>query len=245
MLRTMRSIVSKEGFSSLWSGIGPAAARQFPYQGCNVMLFKQFKRSLSPFLDETALSTKLLCGTTSGALGQALVVPLDLVKIKMQTDGRRQQQGKKPYYSGARDIVQRVTQQHGWRGLWRGASATCLRAAISNGTSLASYDYTKQWLIKLNHGRESAATQICAAVCSGIACTLASTPADVIKTRYLRDRKGRYASVLDCLRQTLRSESVLSLWKGTIPACTRLVPYQCVFFICYEQMCLLFSLESF
>ena len=56
---------------------------------------------------------------------------------------------------------------------------------------------------------------------AGFMATTASSPCDVIKSRVMNQpvcpETGtgmRYASTLDCLRQSVRSEGVTSLWKG-------------------------------
>jgi hypothetical protein len=41
---------------------------------------------------------------------------------------------------------------------------------------------------------------------------------------------------LDCAIKTVRSEGILALYKGFLPAYTRLGPWQFVFFITFEQV---------
>lgn len=50
-----------------------------------------------------------------------------------------------------------------------------------------------------------------------------------------------YRGMLDCLVKTVRSEGVLALYKGFLPAYARLGPWQLVFFVSYEQIGMLFN----
>ena len=50
----------------------------------------------------------MICGMTAGSLGQLAASPTDLIKVRMQMEGRRRLEGKPPRY-GASDMSTRVT----------------------------------------------------------------------------------------------------------------------------------------
>jgi len=73
----------------------------------------------------------------------------------------------------------------------------------------------------------------------------------VIKTRMMNQAMGKgesrtvYRSSYDCMVKTVKSEGVLALWKGFIPAGARLGPWQFVFWVSYERLCQVSGLSSF
>ena len=64
-------------------------------------------------------------------LVQAIAVPADLVKVRMQADGRLVASGEiaKPRYSSLSNAFRTVFRQEGAAGLWRGTTPAVQRAA--------------------------------------------------------------------------------------------------------------------
>lgn len=96
LLSTAASIVRQEGLSSLYAGLSPAVLRHLPYTGIRVLTFERL-RSLAQrhfggggggSSGALPLPVTLAMGATSGGLAQLVAVPADLVKIRMQADGR-------------------------------------------------------------------------------------------------------------------------------------------------------------
>lgn len=91
--------------------------------------------------------------------------------------------------------------------------------------------------------RESSViTHFSASLMAGFMATIASSPADVIKTRVMSQPVGpdgrglHYSSTVDCLRKTVAAEGALSLWKGFLPNFGRLGPHTVIMFLVIEQL---------
>ena len=70
-------------------------------------------------------------------------------------------------------------------------SPTIARAALVTSSQLGTYDSVKNNVLKNRFGMEEGYPVHCAsAFIAGIAITLASNPADVVKSRYLADSGG-------------------------------------------------------
>ncbi len=112
------------------------------------------------------------------------------------------------------------------------------RAAVINGCGIASYDHTKQIVLKLTGKSEGLVSQVVGSLVSGLVSALVSTPFDVIKTRVMNQPKGvnLYSGPIDCAVKTVKAEGLLALYKGFTPAYTRLAPWQFTFFIVFEQV---------
>ena len=91
----------------------------------------------------------------TGAIGSALANPTDLVKVRMQAEAGRinpqtglyetgLRKGFKPTYSSTSNAFIEIYRRDGLvRGLYRGAAATSLRAALLTGGQLSSYEQSK------------------------------------------------------------------------------------------------------
>lgn len=144
MAAAARSLWRVGGLSALWlPGLAPTWARSFCFTGLRVGLYPSTRDLVAQVRGEPAGSTsvavKVLAGATTGAIGSAIANPVDLVRTRMQA-----QAGREKIYSSSLAAAQKVLSQGGVVALWRGVSATALRAALLSGAQLASYDQTKQ-----------------------------------------------------------------------------------------------------
>ena len=108
MVRTALGICQEEGISKLWQGISPSLARHVVYSGVRLSIYEKLREIVTSTPTRIASNTRLkeneqkgsnrknmslyhrvICGMTSGAIGQFCASPADLVKVKMQTFGRR------------------------------------------------------------------------------------------------------------------------------------------------------------
>ena len=93
----MTGVVREEGFWALFGGVGPAALRQVIYGGICTGFYKPLRRLMYPGEENQNLSfPKRLCvSLTTGITGQTCSLPLDLIKVRMQADGRLIMMGEK------------------------------------------------------------------------------------------------------------------------------------------------------
>ncbi|KAJ3328378.1 hypothetical protein HDU93_001490 [Gonapodya sp. JEL0774] len=81
----------------------------------------------------------MLSGLVSGAVGQLVAVPADLVKVRMQSDGVAVAQGRPPRYTGLLNAMTTIVQEEGGlRGLWRGSNPAVQRAALVSTVAKAA-----------------------------------------------------------------------------------------------------------
>ena len=177
--------------------------------------------------------------------------PADLIKVRMQADGRLLSQGLQPRYSGIFDAFRQIIQTEGFLGLWRGVLPSAQRAFLVNMGEFTCYDQAKHFIINNQVCGDNAFAHTLASVASGLSATALSCPADVIETRMMNQAMGKgesttvYRSSYDCLVKTMKFEGVLALWKGFFPTWARLGPWQFVFWVSYERFCQVSGLSSF
>jgi solute carrier family 25 uncoupling protein 27 len=80
--------------------------------------------------------------------------------------------------------------------------------------------------------------QAVGALVSGLVSATVSTPFDVIKTRMMNQPREAplYSGPLDCVVKTVRAEGATGLYKGFLPAYSRLAPHRMVHFLALEQL---------
>ena len=239
-LRALRAVARDEGVAELYRGLRPALLRQASYGTLRVGMYEPAKAALAGAGVAPGLPLKLLAGMLCGGAAAGLCCPTDVVKVRMQADGLA---GRRRY-AGALAALRDIFRAEGLRGLYGGAVPTMQRAAIVAAVELASYDEIKEQLARrLALDAAAASTHLAAAVCAGFLSALAASPADVIKSRLMNQPRDehtgrglRYASTLDCLRQSVRAEGVGALWKGLGPAFARQGPHCVVNFLVIEHL---------
>lgn len=188
--------------------------------------------------------------TFSILVAQVVASPADLVKVRMQADGRMVSKGLQPRYSGPFDAFRKIIHTEGFRGLWKGVFPNVQRAFLVNMGELACYDHAKRFVIENQISGDNIYAHTLASIMSGLSATALSCPADVVKTRMMNQVTGKeddimYKNSYACLVKTVRNEGLRALWKGFFPTWARLGPWQFVFWVSYEKFRQIAELSSF
>jgi dicarboxylate transporter 10 len=162
--------------------------------------------------------------------------------VRMQDDGRLPVE-KRRNYTNVFNALARIAREEGVAKLYAGLFPNVSRAMFMTAGQLASYDIIKQFLLQETKGlfKDNTATHFTASTMAGGVATVVTQPIDVLKTRIMAAEPGRYRGSLHCLRETIRAEGMLSLYKGFIPSFTRLAPQTILTFIFLEQLRAQFS----
>ncbi|KAK3042389.1 hypothetical protein RJ639_002435 [Escallonia herrerae] len=181
---------------------------------------------------------------------QVVASPADLVKVRMQADGRMISQGLQPRYLGPLDALNKIFQREGLGGLWKGVFPNVQRAFLVNMGELTCYDNAKSFIIEKQIASDNIYAHTLASIVSGLSATALSCPADVVKTRMMNqavneEGQVKYKNSFDCLVKTVRLEGSRALWKGFFPTWARLGPWQFVFWVSYEKFRQIAGLTSF
>ena len=130
------SIFKNEGLLGLYAGVTPAVARHIPYTGFRAIGYEYIRAFFcgSAPKEEAPLLAKMAAGMSAGAIGQAIAVPCDLIKVRMQNDGRLVASGKleAPRYTGLADAFTKIKAQEGIGGFYAGCTPAIQRAALVN-----------------------------------------------------------------------------------------------------------------
>jgi solute carrier family 25 uncoupling protein 8/9 len=242
-------LVKADGPSSLFKGLPPALLRQSTYGSLRYGLYGPIRDSLGVKAGtpktEIPIWKKILAGGTAGALASAVASPTDLIKVRLQTDG--QMKGKDgaflpKKYRGMPHAFLSIVREEGVLGLWKGTTATAARATVLAATELATYDEVRGKLLQSVYFEEGLLCTVCTATVSGLLATIASSPFDVVKSRFMgqplnADGTGRiYRDVIHCFVKSTQTEGVSVLYNGFWPNFGRVVPRVVIVFIVMENL---------
>lgn len=238
---TARGIVLEEGWRSLYKGLSPALLRQTFKSGFQLTGYKRIRELFVGENGQTGLHHKVLSAMSAGVIAQLVCNPCDVLKVRLQADGMRIHRQGVPQYKGIRSCATALYTEAGVAGFWTGVAPSTQRACIHAGIGLSTYDHTKHLLITYVGLQDVSSTHGATSAISSLCSTVASCPADVVKTRMMNQelKAPKYRGVLHCLGSTVRTEGLLSLWKGFSPYYMRIFPWQFTFFLTYEKLCIL------
>ncbi|KAJ1569963.1 hypothetical protein HK096_008283 [Nowakowskiella sp. JEL0078] len=140
-------------------------------------------------------------------IGEIVLLPLDVLKIKMQTN---------PQSLAGKNIFQ-IFNQEGW-GLYRGAGWTAARNAPGSFALFGGSAITKEYFFGLEDYRKATFFQnFIASIAGAVASISVSAPLDVVKTRIQARSKDNVESGMKIISNMIRNEGILSFFKGLTP----------------------------
>lgn len=105
-----------------------------------------------------------------------------------------------------------------------------------NSSQLASYDFFKAELLKTNYFQDNIVCHFTASFAAGTVATTVCSPADVLKSRIMNASGPGSSSTLGVIRSSLANEGPMFMFKGWVPAWTRLQPTTILIFLTFEQL---------
>jgi len=91
-------------------------------------------------------------------------------------------------------------------------------------------------MLQYNLMKDGMPCHLTCASCAGFVATCVGSPLDVIKTRIMNSKSGKYNGPIDCAAQTLKNEGFTAFYKGFIPNVMRMSGWNCMMFITLEQV---------
>ncbi|XP_004496002.1 uncharacterized protein [Cicer arietinum] len=233
------SVVKNEGHKSLYLGLTPALTRSVVYGGLRLGLYEPSKNACDRAFGSSNVLVKIASGMFAGAFSTALTNPMEVLKVSYHILFQ---------YSGPILELRRTVSEEGVKALWKGVGPAMARAAALTASQLATYDETKQILIKWTSLREGFHLHLISSTVAGILSTIITAPMDMVKTRLMLQRASKggrtYKNGFHCAYQVLLSEGPRALYKGGFAIFARLGPQTTITFILCEELRKLAGLEA-
>jgi solute carrier family 25 oxoglutarate transporter 11 len=162
---------------------------------------------------------RALTGVVAGICGALVGCPADVALVRATTTSLVLSPTGRP--PNVIQIIGSIVKKDGAQALWTGWLPTCARAALLNMSQLATYTQAKQFILEkrlLNkEGQDGLGAHISASMVSAFAATTCSIPADIVKTRMQSGATAAGRGPIGVALNMIRTEGVLSLWKGFVP----------------------------
>ncbi|CAG8516009.1 6535_t:CDS:2 [Paraglomus occultum] len=232
-IKTFKNIIRLEGPRGLYKGLSASLLRQGTYSTTRFGVYDKFKYALSKDREKLSFFESLLCAAVAGSFGGACGNPADVVMVRMQNDAKRPP-NERYNYKHAIDGLIRIQREETFRGLFRGIGPNINRAILMSASQLATYDKFKELLLGTGLFKDNYITHFGASLLAGLVATTVCSPLDVVKTRVMSDA-GSTKGVAASLVLIIQKEGPAALFKGWLPAFTRLTPHTIVTFMVLEQ----------
>ena len=220
----------------LFKGNGANCAKVGPEMALKMTLNDEIKRIYTSRLrggavDDLSPLERLVIGGTAGAIGQVVIYPMEVVKVRLAVTPHGT-------YSGIWDVLRRVRRKEGVPGLYRGLVPSLLGIFPYAGCDIMMFEMLKARA--LDHYDDAPPGYVlfaCGAFSSSVA-QFVSYPFALVRTR-LQAMGGpngvQYAGMLDAFRKTVAGEGVRGLYKGLTPNMLKLAPAAAVSWYTFEQ----------
>lgn len=239
LLETMGNIVRVEGARSLYGGLSAGLQRQMCFASVRLGLYDSVKSLYAGIIDgnnrsgSMNIGIRVMAGITTGALAVLFAQPTDVVKVRLQAGNSG---GSAVRYSSTLQAYKNIASVEGTRGLWKGTMPNISRNVIVNVAEIVCYDIIKDMIITSGYLRDGIPCHLTAATAAGLCTTLAASPVDVVKTRYMNSPPGEYKGAVECAVKMFVQEGPAAFYKGFVPSFTRLVSWNIMLWVTYEQI---------
>lgn len=168
-------------------------------------------------------SLSILTGATAGATESIVVVPFELIKIRLQD---RASAGK---YTGMVDCVVKTVKAEGPLALYNGLESTAWRHILWNAGYFGCIFQVRALLPKTDNKTSQMGFDMLSGATGGTVGTILNTPLDVVKSRIQNSPKiagsvPKYNWAFPATYTIFKEEGFAALYKGFLPKVLRLGP---------------------
>lgn len=225
MVDCFQKIVRNEGFSRLYRGITAPILMEAPKRATKFAANDAWGKYYRGIFGMSKMNQQLsiFTGASAGATEAFVVVPFELVKIRLQD---RAQAGK---YNGMVDCVAKIIKEEGPLAMYNGLESTLWRHILWNSGYFGVIFQIKELLPKAKGKGQQVRNDLVAGAAGGTVGTILNTPMDVVKSRIQNSPKvkgsvPKYNWAWPALGTVMKEEGFAALYKGFLPKVLRLGP---------------------
>jgi len=232
MLGTARHVVKDEGFFRLWRGNLTNCVRVVPHTAIQFTAYDQFKNLLVGSDGKMDVSMRLTAGAMSGMTAATFTHPMDVVRIRLQTQ---------PELRGVRDAVKSVWAENGLKAFYKGYTPAMLSLSPFIAINFSSFDMLKSWyfgdkaLSKKELQERSPWALLMLGGVAGIFAQTVCYPLDTVRRRMQLAGKI-YTSTPNAFATIAKTEGIIGFYRGMSANASKVVPNNALRFAAYEML---------
>ncbi|KAI9801005.1 MAG: Mitochondrial 2-oxodicarboxylate carrier 2 [Sarcosagium campestre] len=225
MVDCFRKIIKNEGFSRLYRGISAPILMEAPKRATKFAANDEWGKVYRNLFNTPQMNQQLsiLTGATAGATEAFVVVPFELIKIRLQD---RASGGK---YSGMTDAFFKIVKQEGPLAMYNGLESTLWRHILWNAGYFGCIFQVRSLMPKAENKTQQMRNDLLSGATGGTFGTILNTPMDVVKSRIQNSPKvpgqaPKYNWAWPAVGTVMKEEGFGALYKGFLPKVLRLGP---------------------
>eukprot|EP01104_Vermistella_antarctica_P003783 TRINITY_DN1408_c0_g1_i1.p1 TRINITY_DN1408_c0_g1~~TRINITY_DN1408_c0_g1_i1.p1 ORF type:complete len:358 (-),score=32.39 TRINITY_DN1408_c0_g1_i1:82-1155(-) len=246
-LSHLRAVVATEGSRGLYRGLAATLTGVFPSRAVHLGTYTFMKSRLTEMYGDTS-TVHCAAATFAGLTVATATAPIWMVKTRMQlqsvavmsSGGATGTKG----YSNSLECVRRIYAEEGFRGFYKGLSASCIGVSES-AFQFVLYERLKRWIAaektggdKFHESQVSVVEYLSASCAAKLIASSVTYPHEVARTR-LREQRGpnlKYRNFFHCLKRIHMEEGWAALYGGMGAHLLRVVPNAMIMFLTYEMI---------
>ncbi|EPS60241.1 hypothetical protein M569_14562, partial [Genlisea aurea] len=227
----VKNIWREGGVSGFFRGNGINVLKVAPESAIKFYAYEMLKDVMGDENGDVGTSGRLVAGGLAGAVAQASIYPMDLVKTRLQTFSA--ETGSIPSLG---KLSKDILVQEGPRAFYRGLVPSLLGIIPYAGIDLAAYetlkDMSKKYIVQ--DGEPGPLVQLTCGTISGALGATCVYPLQLVRTRMQAERSE--SRMLDVFVRTYRREGLRGFYKGLFPNLLKVVPAASITYLVYETM---------
>ncbi|KAL0115728.1 hypothetical protein PUN28_010928 [Cardiocondyla obscurior] len=242
-------ILKEEGPIALWKGHVPAQLLSITYgmtQFYSYNVFNQMFQVLQ--IKNWYHTTHFIAGAGAGSIATIVSFPFDTVRTRLVAQSSNHQ-----VYNGILHSCRLIFRQESPKVFFSGLLPTLLQIAPHTGLQFAFYNFfTDVYKKCTSDTNTNIYNSMLSGSCAGLLAKTIVYPFDLARKRlqiqgFEHGRKGfgkyfQCNGLMDCLKITVKEESIQGLFKGLIPSQVKAVITTALHFTVYEQVLLLIQM---
>lgn len=233
----VKTIWNQGGVRGFFRGNGLNIVKVAPESAIKFYAYELFKNAIGENMGEDkadiGTTARLFAGGMAGAVAQASIYPLDLVKTRLQTC--TSQAGAACPRIGT--LTKDILVHEGPRAFYKGLFPSLLGIIPYAGIDLAAYEKLKDLSRTYILQEDAEPGPLIQLGCGTISGALGATcvyPLQVVRTRMQAERTR--TSMSGVFRRTISEEGYKALYKGLLPNLLKVVPAASITYMVYEAM---------
>lgn len=219
ILDCFRRTAKNEGIISFWRGNTANVLRYFPTQALNFAFKDKIKKMFGYSREKDGygkwFAGNLISGGAAGGISLCFVYSLDYARTRLAADARSANSMRERQFKGLVDVYTKTLKSDGFLGLYRGFMPSVAGIIVYRGLYFGLYDSLKPTIL-VGKMEDSFLASFLLGWCVTIGASTCSYPLDTVRRRMMMTsgQSIKYNGAMDCARQIIANEGVITLFKG-------------------------------